>query len=101
MCRYNFPIANNAIADEFKFNNAQMGKIISATLFAYACGQIINGLLTDRIGGRRAMLIGAAGTIFANVMFGMASFVGTLFLFCTIWGINGYLQSFGAPGMVK
>jgi OPA family glycerol-3-phosphate transporter-like MFS transporter len=101
MCRYNFPIANNAIAEEYHFSNAQMGKIISATLFAYACGQILNGLLTDRIGGKKAMLIGAAGTIAANIAFGMASFAGTLSLFCTLWGINGYLQSYGAPGMVK
>src|SRR3954462_15043211 len=60
MCRYNFPIANNAIADEYHLNNAQMGLIVSSTLFAYACGQILNGLLTDRIGGKKAMLIGAA-----------------------------------------
>jgi len=101
MCRYNFPIANNAIAEEYHFNNAQMGKIISCTLFAYACGQILNGLLADRMGGKKAMLIGAAGTIVANIAFGFSSFVGTLSLFCTLWGINGYLQSFGAPGMVK
>lgn len=101
MCRYNFPIANDAIAKQYGFNNAQMGKIISATLFAYALGQILNGLLTDRMGGKRAMFIGAMGTIVANVAFGFASFAGTLFLFCTLWGMNGYLQSFGAPGMVK
>jgi MFS transporter, OPA family, glycerol-3-phosphate transporter len=101
MCRYNFPIANSVIAKEYQWDNAQMGKIISATLFAYACGQILNGLLTDRIGGKKAMLIGAAGTVITNIAFGVASFAGTLTLFCTLWGINGYVQSFGAPGMVK
>src|SRR5436190_17541459 len=54
MCRYNFPLANDAIAQEYHWDNAQMGKIISSTLFAYACGQIVNGLLTDRIGGKKA-----------------------------------------------
>src|SRR2546421_3406975 len=101
MCRYNFPIANGAIANEFGFTKGQMGTIISSTLLAYACGQILNGLLADRIGGKKAMLIGAAGTIFANVLFGFASFLGTLTTFSIIWGINGYLQSFGAPGRVK
>src|SRR5271154_5849386 len=57
MCRYNFPIANNAIAKEFHWSNSQMGTIISCNLFAYACGQILNGLLTDRMGGKKAMLI--------------------------------------------
>src|SRR6185295_11024038 len=68
---------------------------------AYAGGQVINGLLTDRMGGKRAMLIGAIGTIAMNVLFGAASFVGLLGLFIAVWGVNGYMQSFGAPGMIK
>jgi MFS transporter, OPA family, glycerol-3-phosphate transporter len=101
MCRYNLPIANRAISAEFGFSKSQMGWIISTALFAYACGQIVNGLLTDRLGGKRAMLIGAAGTIVMNTLFGIASFAGLLAFFVTIRGIDGYLQAFGAPGMVK
>src|SRR5438132_9603275 len=101
MCRYNFSIANKSISEEFHFDKSQIGWIISTNLFAYACGQIINGLLTDRVGGRRAMLIGAAGTIVMNVCFGLASFWGLLWLFVVIRGIDGYMQAFGAPGMVK
>jgi OPA family glycerol-3-phosphate transporter-like MFS transporter len=78
-----------------------MGSIITTALFAYACGQIINGLLTDQIGGKRAMLIGAAGTVVMNILFGAASFAGLLGLFIAIRGVDGYLQAFGAPGMVK
>ena len=73
-CRYNLAIANKSISDEFGFNKAQMGTIITTALLAYACGQIINGLLTDRIGGKRAMLVGAAGTVIMNTVFGFASF---------------------------
>ncbi len=101
MCRYNLPLANGAIAGEFGFSKADMGWIISAQLFAYAIGQVVNGLLTDRLGGKRAMLIGAAGTIVMNLVFGAASFWGLLWLFATIRGIDGYLQAFGAPGMIK
>jgi OPA family glycerol-3-phosphate transporter-like MFS transporter len=100
-CRYNFAIANKSISDEFGFNKEQMGTIITTALFAYACGQILNGLLTDRIGGKRAMLIGAAGTVTMNLLFGFASFAGMLSFFILIRGIDGYVQSFGAPGMVK
>ena len=101
MCRYNFSIANKSISEEFGFSRGEMGYIITTALFAYACGQIINGLLTDRIGGKRAMLIGAAGTIVMNLLFGAASFAGMLGLFIAIRGVDGYLQAFGAPGMVK
>src|SRR3989440_8090082 len=100
-CRYNLAIANKSISDEFGFNKGQMGSIITTALLAYAFGQIINGLLTDRLGGKRAMLIGAAGTVVMNIVFGFASFWGLLPLFMVVRGIDGYLQSFGAPGMVK
>ena len=101
MCRYNLPLASSAISAEFGFSKAQIGSIITTALLAYACGQIVNGLLTDRLGGKRAMLIGAAGTIVMNVVFGIASFWGLLWLFVLIRGIDGYMQAFGAPGMVK
>jgi MFS transporter, OPA family, glycerol-3-phosphate transporter len=101
MCRYNFSIANKSISEEFGFTRADMGQIITTALLAYACGQIINGLLADKLGGKRAMLIGAAGTITMNILFGVASFWGMMGLFVVIRGIDGYLQAFGAPGMVK
>ena len=101
MCRYNLPLAGDAIGKEFGFNKAQLGAIITTALLAYACGQVVNGLLADRLGGKRAMLIGAAGTIIMNTLFGVASFWGLLWLFVVIRGIDGYLQAFGSPGMVK
>src|SRR5689334_7777959 len=88
MCRYNLSIANSAISGEFGFTKKQMGEIITTALIAYACGQIINGLLTDRLGGKRAMLIGAAGTVVMNILFGVASFWGLLSLFVVIRGID-------------
>lgn len=101
MCRYNLSIANSSISAEFGYSRADVGKIITAAFLAYACGLILNGLLTDKWGGKRAMLIGAAGTIVMNTAFGAASFAGILGLFVAIRGIDGYMQSFGAPGMVK
>src|SRR4026209_2789630 len=76
LCRYNFPLANETISKEFGFSKTQMGWIITTVALAYACGQITNGLLTDKIGGKRAMLVGAAGTIILNLLFGAASFAG-------------------------
>jgi OPA family glycerol-3-phosphate transporter-like MFS transporter len=101
LCRYNFPIANESISKEFGFSKTQMGWIITVVSLAYAFGQIINGLLTDKLGGRKAMLIGAFGTVVLNIAFGIASFWGLFGLFLLIRGLDGYMQSFGAPGMIK
>ncbi len=90
-----------AWCEEFHFNTFQITGILSAWSVAYGFGQLLNGLLTDRIGGRTAMLIGAAGTISLNFIYGFASFTGTFSTFALIWLVNGYFQSFGAPGMIK
>jgi OPA family glycerol-3-phosphate transporter-like MFS transporter len=131
LCRYNLSIANKSISDEYGFSRADMGLIITTALLTYAFGQILNGLLTDKLGGKKAMLIGAVGTIVMNVFFGAISLLPTtrdnavaasgtagklfahinlfggevalslLSLFVVVRGMDGYMQSFGAPGMIK
>jgi sugar phosphate permease len=101
MCRYNFRFATPGMVKEFGFNTQDITQILSAWSIAYGTGQLVNGLLADRIGGRASMLIGAVGTIVINLIYGFSSFVGTFATFALIWLINGYFQSFGAPGMIK
>lgn len=101
MCRYNFRFATPGMVEEFGFNKLQITSILAWWSVAYGFGQLVNGLLTDRIGGRTAMLIGAAGTVTINLIYGFASFAGTFSTFALIWLMNGYFQSFGAPGMIK
>src|SRR4051812_47204549 len=74
MCRYNFRFATPGMVEEFHFNKFQIASFIAWWSVAYGFGQLINGLLTDRIGGRSAMLIGAGGTIVINLIYGFASF---------------------------
>jgi MFS transporter, OPA family, glycerol-3-phosphate transporter len=101
MCRYNFRFATPGMVEEFHFDYSQITGILSAWSIAYGFGQLINGLLCDRIGGRASMVIGAAGTILINLVYGFASFAGTFSTFALIWLLNGYFQSFGSPGMIK
>jgi OPA family glycerol-3-phosphate transporter-like MFS transporter len=101
MCRYNFRFATPGMIEEFGFSKTQITDMLSAWSIAYGTGQLVNGLLTDRIGGKAAMLIGATGAIAMNLFFGFGSFVGTFSTFALIWLLNGWFQSFGAPGMIK
>ena len=101
MCRYNFRFATPGMEDEFGFSHFQIASIFGVWSLAYGTGQLVNGLIADRIGGKKSMLIGAVGTIIINFIYGFSSFVGTFSTFALIWLINGYIQSYGAPGMVK
>jgi OPA family glycerol-3-phosphate transporter-like MFS transporter len=101
MCRYNFRFAGPGMTEEFGFDTSDLANLWVAWSLAYGTGQLFNGLISDRIGGKTIMLVGAAGTIVCNLIFGFSSFVGTLSTFGLIALINGWFQSCGAPGMVK
>lgn len=106
--RYNLSIASKSFCDTFGFDNQQYGLINTGRNWSYAVGQFWNGLLADRLGGRCSMAIGGYGTAVMNVLFGLGWYYqvlgpvfGTLAWFVAIRSIDGYIQAFGAPGMVK
>jgi len=101
MGRYNIYIANKSICDEFGWSKTDIGLVFSVWYWAYAFGQLVNGIITDKIGGRKAIMIGAVATILLNYLFGATPWGGVLSYFIMIWCINGYFQAFGAPSIVK
>src|SRR5205823_11817000 len=52
MCRYNFRFATPGMVHDYGFTTFQITGMLSAWSIAYGTGQLINGLLTDRIGGK-------------------------------------------------
>lgn len=94
-------VANKTLTTEFGWRPDEWGLIINATLWAYAAGQIINGIRVDRIGGRRMMLIGAAGIVAVNMLLGFGMFVRTLSYFIAMGVALGFFQAHGAPSLVK
>jgi len=106
--RYNLSIASSAFCKTLGFNDQQYGIIQAGRSWAYAVGQFFNGLMADRLGGRRAMAIGGYATALLNLLFGLGWYhralgpmFGTLAWFVALRSIDGYLQAFGSPGMVK
>ncbi len=101
MCRYNFRFAGPGMREEFGFGAEQIADLAAWFSLAYGTGQLINGLICDRIGGRTSMLIGATGTILLNLTIGFSSFISNFSTFALLWMLNGYIQAAGTPGMVK
>ena len=111
--RLNLAICMKPLMDEFGWNKAQMGYMVSSLIVAYGLGQFINGNLTDRY-GRVMMPLGAVVSCTANWAFSYApeitGWLGGAFYFanttsavfcimCLIWAVNGYFQAMGmAPG---
>lgn len=105
LCRYNLSPIANELKRSLGLDNTQYGAIATARDAFYAVGQMINGLFTDRLGGKVAMSIGAVGTVAANLAFGFACWsnlgAATLTVLVAIRAVDGYFQAFGAPGMIK
>ena len=120
MCRYNFRFATPGMQAEFGFTTTQISDMLAIWSLTYGTGQLVNGLLCDRIGGKRSMQIGAFGTILVNLalgllplavigsalagmarVFGMTKVDPAFLAISAVWLVNGWFQSFGAPGMVK
>lgn len=108
MGRYNLSFANKALSDTYGWDKTQVGAIITAALTIYGISALFNGPIADRIGGRKAMLIGVSGSVVFNLAFGFGAYIGflgtgTLLIsfFATAWAMNAYFQSYSALALIK
>ncbi|MBI3535165.1 MAG: MFS transporter [Deltaproteobacteria bacterium] len=108
MGRYNLSFVNKSLSNSYGWDKTQIGAIITAALSIYGFSAFFNGPIADKIGGRRAMLIGSIGTVFFNILFGLGAYLGFLgtgtFLlgyFATVWAMNSYFQSYSALSLIK
>jgi OPA family glycerol-3-phosphate transporter-like MFS transporter len=108
MGRYNLSFANLILSQKYGWDKARVGTIVSSGLLVYGISAIFNGPISDRIGGRKSMLIGACGSVVFNLLFGMGAYLGYFgtgtFLvayLATVWAFNSYFQSFSALSLIK
>ena len=108
MGRYNFGLVNKSLSDAYGFDKENVGTIISIASLIYGISAIFNGPIADRIGGRKAMLIGVWGAVVFNLAFGFGSHLfgvdqkaTAIVYFATIWSLNQYFQSYSALSLIK
>lgn len=111
MGRYNLTVAKSEFAKIIGVDGAPMmdnpdfAMIFGVGTTVYGCAFVLNGPLTDRIGGKKALLLGAFGSIAANAMLGVITWIRPdshlALWFSIVYGVNMYFQSFGAVAIVK
>jgi OPA family glycerol-3-phosphate transporter-like MFS transporter len=105
MGRYNLNVSSSTIMDHFHLDKAQFGTIATAGFWTYALSVLVNGPLSDRIGGKKAILIGAAGTAGLNLVIGLLFLSGwqtkVVLGMSLLFAVSQYFQSFGAMSIVK
>jgi len=131
MSRYNFTAISPYLKEFFGWLKTDLGMFEMVLPLIYGVSVILNGPIADRIGGKKAFLIGAGGVTVMNFLFGASHWLvshpavwgaggvaggnlierasynfgfnhtTTLSLMSIIWAVNGYFQSFGALSIVK
>src|SRR5215467_8477232 len=97
MGRYNFNVSKGTLGAAFHYDKAQMGIIATAGFWTYALAVLINGPLADRVGGRRAILLGTLGACVLNLGIGVVLGAGwsahLIFSLSVLYAVNMYFQS--------
>ena len=120
MGRYNLKVSKHAFeqmtdaAGGVMMSNADFNDIFGYGTLVYGLSFLINGPLTDRYGGKFAILVGSAGAAVANAAMGWATWQLTtsgamaetisahfVAVFTGLYAVNMYFQSFGAVAIVK
>lgn len=103
MGRYNLTVAKNALGG--LMSKSDFGMIFGWGTVIYAFAFVFNGPLTDKIGGRKAMLLAACGAAAMNAAMGLFTWlhpdVNLVVAFSLLYSLNMYFQSFGAVAIVK
>jgi len=98
LCRKPLSVAKVALSRELSISISALGAMETAYLIAYAIGQFASGLLGDRFGARRLLIVGMLLSAAATAWFGLSS--GALVLGIA-FALNGLAQSTGWPATVK
>ncbi len=109
MGRYNLTVAKNALGD--LMSKEDFGLIFGVGTFVYAVSFLVNGPVTDKVGGKKAILAAAIGAGIANLLMGF--FIRSMMTspdqlpfnlvttMSVLYAINMYFQSAAAVAIVK
>lgn len=121
MGRYNLKVSKFAFegmqgvgGSSSLMDNQAFGIIFAAGTIVYGISFLINGPLTDKYGGKFAILVGAGGSCLMNLLMGLATWIvatkgpmhqmlmeNMTLTFSILYAANMYFQSFGAVAIVK
>ncbi len=108
MGRYNLTVAKGALGNII--TKQAFGDIFGWGALIYGLAFLINGPITDKIGGKKAMLIGTFGTIVMNIIMGGLTYAvlngfisnsAVITSFIIVYSLNMYFQSYGAVAVIK
>lgn len=84
-----YSIANLTLKSSYSFLNDDLNLVFTYAI--YGLGNLMNGKIADRIGGKKSVILGAGISFILNLM---AAYVSNGYILFFFWIINSYIQSF-------
>lgn len=97
ICRLALGVVKKPLIDQGVFTPSELGTIGSALFWTYAIGKLTNGFFADHANMRKFL---TASFLLSGVACLFMGSVSLVWMAAIIWGLNGWFQSFGAPGGV-
>ena len=98
LTRINYGTIISAMVTQTGFTKDSLSLALTGSFITYGAGQIISGIMGDRISPKRLVSCGLAVTVTMNILI---PFCGNPWLMCVIWCVNGFAQSFMWPPIVR
>lgn len=98
LTRINFGAIISAMESSTGMGKDQLSLSLTGSFVTYGVGQVVSGVLVDRISAKKLMSIGLAVTAAMNLILPVCI---SPYVMLLIWCINGFAQSFMWPPIVK
>lgn len=98
LTRINYGTIISAMVTQTGFTKDSLSLALTGSFITYGAGQIVSGIMGDRISPKRLVSCGLVVTIAMNILI---PFCGNPWLMCVIWCVNGFAQSFMWPPIVR
>ncbi len=96
--RLNFSAAITEITSLGVLTKSQAGLVGTAYFCSYGAGQILSGILGDKLSSRNMVFMGLVGSSVTNVLMGLSS---SAYIMTALWLLNGAAQSLTWSPIVK
>lgn len=91
ICRLNFSIVTPELIRNNVLTESQIAAVSSAFFICYGAGQLVSGILGDRISPRMLVFTGTFVSALCNIL--MFFFCKSYTALIILWGLNGAVQS--------
>ncbi len=98
MTRINYGAVEVAMENDLKVSAELLGLAVTGSFVTYGVGQIISGIIGDRISPKKLVSYGLWLTVAMNVLL---PFCKSPYQMLAVWSVNGFAQSFMWPPLVR